>query len=132
VRAETAINIGYSCRLLTEEMEEVYIVDGDSASTVRRQLEDAVQDMEDKGRDEVDGMPSTVQQQQQQQQRQNDGLWRRNRVDTAPPATVGADLVGFALVITGSSLVRRDQSRLQTPTVYIPGASTAWLLGVNG
>jgi len=65
--------------------------------------------------DDVDGMmPTAVQQQQQQQQQkkrqrqwQGDGLWRRNRVDTAS-AAVGADLVGFALVITGSSLVSQS------------------------
>jgi len=104
--AETAINIGYSCRLLKEEMEEVYVVDGVTATDVRRQLREAVNDMEEKSKDESDGMASTIQQQQQQQL--SDGLWRRNRVDTAPTTATGADLFGFALVISGSSLVRRS------------------------
>jgi len=100
--SETAINIGYSCRLLREEMEEVYIVDGDTASDVRRQLQDAVDDMEEKSKDDVDGIPPVM---QQHGRRDADGLWRRNRVDVATTPAVGADLLGFALVINGSSLV---------------------------
>ncbi len=36
--SETAINIGYSCKLLTDEMEEIYIVDGESYDEVLEQL----------------------------------------------------------------------------------------------
>jgi len=87
-------------------MEEVYVVDGETATDVRRQLKDAVNDMEVKSRDSVDGMPSQQQQQQQQQGwRDGVGLWRRNRVDVAATTTVAGDLSGFALVINGSSLV---------------------------
>jgi hypothetical protein len=35
---ETAINIGYSCKLLTDEMEDVFIIDGESYKTVEEQL----------------------------------------------------------------------------------------------
>lgn len=35
---ETAVNIGYSCRLLTDEMEEVFTVDGESYDDVLGQL----------------------------------------------------------------------------------------------
>lgn len=113
--AETAINIGYSCRLLKEEMEEVYIVDGDTATEVRRQLQDAANDMEEKRKDEMDGMPSTM---QQQQQGRSDGvgMWRRNRVDVAASPAVGADLLGFALVINGCSLVSLGCSEQTTLT----------------
>jgi len=84
-------------------MEEVYVVDGDTATDVRRQLKEAFDDMEEKGKDEVDGMPSVMQ--QQQRSRVGVDLWRRNRVDVmATPAAAG-DLSGFALVINGSSLV---------------------------
>ena len=37
-KQETAINIGYSCKLLTEEMR-VFIVDEDTLEGVREQLE---------------------------------------------------------------------------------------------
>ena len=39
--AETAINIGYSCKLLTEEMEDVFIIDAETYDDVFRQLSDA-------------------------------------------------------------------------------------------
>ena len=38
-KQETAINIGYSCKLLTEEMR-VFIVDEDTPEGVKRQLEE--------------------------------------------------------------------------------------------
>ncbi|KAL3097861.1 hypothetical protein niasHS_000596 [Heterodera schachtii] len=39
-KTETAINIGYSCRLLTEEMREVFIIDGKEEKEVEVQLKD--------------------------------------------------------------------------------------------
>lgn len=38
-KLETAINIGYSCKLLTEEMQDVFVIDGDDLEEVRAQLE---------------------------------------------------------------------------------------------
>jgi len=35
---ETAINIGYSCQLLTDELADVFIVDGNSVEEVEKQL----------------------------------------------------------------------------------------------
>lgn len=37
-KQETAINIGYSCQLLTDDMVDVFIVDGFSKSEVEQQL----------------------------------------------------------------------------------------------
>lgn len=36
--AETAENIGYSCNLLREEMNEVFIISGNSPEDVRQEL----------------------------------------------------------------------------------------------
>lgn len=38
---ETAINIGYSCKLLTEDMKEVLIIDAEEQDEVLEQLKDA-------------------------------------------------------------------------------------------
>lgn len=38
---ETAINIGYSCKLLTEDMKEVLIIDAEEEEGVLEQLKDA-------------------------------------------------------------------------------------------
>ena len=43
-KQETAINIGYSCKLLTEEMR-VFIVDEDTLEGVREQLKEYEQIM---------------------------------------------------------------------------------------
>ena len=43
--SETAINIGYSCKLLTDEMPEIYVVDGESYDEVEKQLRDARSEM---------------------------------------------------------------------------------------
>lgn len=56
---ETAINIGYSCHLLTDEMEDVFIIDEDDYDKVRDQLEKALKDIDDykkgKHKDQADG-----------------------------------------------------------------------------
>lgn len=39
-KTETAINIGYSCRLLTEDMKEVFVVDGKEEREIEVQLKD--------------------------------------------------------------------------------------------
>ncbi|OQV17784.1 Phospholipid-transporting ATPase ID [Hypsibius exemplaris] len=40
-KLETAINIGYSCKLLTDDMREVFIIDADDAAGTQDQLEKA-------------------------------------------------------------------------------------------
>ena len=44
---ETAINIGYSCQLLTDEMEEVFVIDAEEKDEVLKQLEDALKHIDD-------------------------------------------------------------------------------------
>lgn len=39
-KTETAINIGYSCRLLTEDMKEIFVIDGKTEEEVEVQLKD--------------------------------------------------------------------------------------------
>ena len=45
---ETAVNIGYSCRLLTEDIDETFTVDGESHDVVLSQLTNAIAVMQDK------------------------------------------------------------------------------------
>ncbi|XP_076104563.1 phospholipid-transporting ATPase ID-like isoform X1 [Mytilus galloprovincialis] len=44
-KQETAINIGYSCQLITDEMEEIFIVDGETYESVEKQMKDALQNI---------------------------------------------------------------------------------------
>jgi magnesium-transporting ATPase (P-type) len=50
-KQETAINIGYSCRLLKAEMEPLFIVDGNTAAKVDEQLQAAQDQMKEAGED---------------------------------------------------------------------------------
>ncbi|CAG5116517.1 unnamed protein product, partial [Candidula unifasciata] len=45
-KQETAINIGYSCRLLTDEMEDPFIIDGDTEEEVESQMKKALEDID--------------------------------------------------------------------------------------
>ncbi|RUS90719.1 hypothetical protein EGW08_001523 [Elysia chlorotica] len=45
-KQETAINIGYSCRLLTDEMEEPFIIDADTQEEVEAQMKQALEDID--------------------------------------------------------------------------------------
>jgi hypothetical protein len=86
---ETAINIGYSSRLLTEDMEEVYIIDGDTADTVSKQLQDALKDIAEKSTDDIIVASKS------------EGK-RSGRV-----SPLSNDFDNFALVVNGCSLVSR-------------------------
>jgi len=41
-KQETAINIGYSCNMLTEDMKHVFLISGDSIEQVEGELDDAI------------------------------------------------------------------------------------------
>ncbi|XP_053405504.1 phospholipid-transporting ATPase ID-like isoform X2 [Mercenaria mercenaria] len=100
-KQETAINIGYSCRLLTDDMEEVFIIDEEDYDKVKQQMEDALKAIDDikKGKkteteDHVDsvrfengGMPT--------------GTATYNSADDVVSLEGTSD---FALVINGHSL----------------------------
>ena len=43
--AETAVNIGYSCKLLTDDMEEPFIVDAEGMEEVEVQLKQALDEV---------------------------------------------------------------------------------------
>ncbi len=98
VPPETAINIGYSCRLLTDEMEEIYVVDGETWEDVEKQLTDA--------RDE---MHKIMRQQRPPQQGGVEfvGVERNPRMDIPNSGRPGepGEFGGFAIVINGHSLV---------------------------
>lgn len=91
VLPETAINIGYSCRLLTDEMEEVFIVDGESYQEVFDQMEKALHQIRSGGSNKVDGVTFA------------------NTTKSVSDSTLDEfeDQCGsYALVINGHSLVR--------------------------
>lgn len=57
-KQETAINIGYSCQLLTDEMRDPFIVDGEDHEIVERQLREALSHFPDEEQEGVTVNPS--------------------------------------------------------------------------
>ena len=96
-KQETAINIGYSCQLLTEEMEEVFVVDGEVYVEVETQLQQAL---------------STMKRIMGGQNKSPSGDHLAPKVGTSKSSSFhdhldpeDPDFGGFALVINGHSLV---------------------------
>ncbi|XP_066966200.1 phospholipid-transporting ATPase ID isoform X10 [Macrobrachium rosenbergii] len=95
-KQETAINIGYSCQLLTDDMLEVFIIDAHNASDVEDQLR--------KYREEIRNVTATKQPQTNLSVvtfsvYSDEGVGQDNLSDA------GESNGGFALVINGHSLV---------------------------
>ncbi|XP_076443578.1 phospholipid-transporting ATPase ID-like [Babylonia areolata] len=104
-KQETAINIGYSCRLLTDEMEEPFVVDAETMEEVSEQLRNALTEVSNATlrRNKADhvvvnGQTTTT----------FNGNANTNTasVDSGHQFEVNEDEFGeFALVISGQSLV---------------------------
>lgn len=92
-KQETAINIGYSCQLLTDDMAEVFIIDAQSAVEVEEQLQ--------RTREQIRNMTSSTHNQ------------TSLSVVTFSEDALGPDMLseagevnsGYALIINGHSLV---------------------------
>ncbi|XP_048732030.2 phospholipid-transporting ATPase ID-like isoform X2 [Ostrea edulis] len=102
-KQETAINIGYSCRLLTDEMEDVFIVDGETQEEVKKQMTEYLQAIKDH---------KMERQNEENVQMSNGGVSFNGSA-----AELNVDMPGldFALVINGHSLyhaLRPDQENL--------------------
>lgn len=96
---ETAINIGYSCQLITDEMEEIFIVDGETYDSVEKQLQDALE--------EIKTILSENKKEKEEVSFVNGGVAFYNgqtaNVSSSPDLQHSNE---FALVINGHSLVR--------------------------
>ncbi|XP_022330149.1 phospholipid-transporting ATPase ID-like isoform X3 [Crassostrea virginica] len=102
-KQETAINIGYSCRLLTDEMEDVFIVDGETEETVKKQMTDFLKAIKDH---------KAERHSEESVHMQNGGVTFNGSAAELNVETPGLD---FALVINGHSLyhaLRPDQEEL--------------------
>lgn len=102
---ETAINIGYSCQLLTDDMVDIFIVDGQNLEDVKLQLE--------KCRDSLRGCSRST------------AVAFSAITGRGYSSSIGADLegidtgadedgnTGFALVINGHALVYALEPKLE-------------------
>ncbi|KAK4292264.1 hypothetical protein Pmani_034959 [Petrolisthes manimaculis] len=92
-KQETAINIGYSCQLLTDEMVDIFIVDGQSAGEVEDQLHQF--------REQVRNVSATT----VAQTNLSVVTFSDEGIGSDTLSEAGDQNAGFALVINGHSLV---------------------------
>lgn len=98
--SETAINIGYSCQLITDEMEEIFIVDGETYESVEKQMKDALQNIK-----KIKHENKTQKEEEVGVAFSNGGVYYNGQkaADISPDLPHSDE---FALVINGHSLVR--------------------------
>lgn len=94
VGSETAINIGYSCKLLTDEMEDIFVVDGETYEEVEQQMLEAKAGMAQQNTTSpIEGHENDV------------PLEGRYGMLNIKLSQDNPDFGGYALVINGHSLV---------------------------
>ncbi|XP_066577665.1 phospholipid-transporting ATPase ID isoform X4 [Amia ocellicauda] len=87
-KQETAVNIGYSCKMLTDDMNEVFMVTGHTVQSVREELRRARERMLELARAMGNGFD-----------------WEEKGAPPRPPSTLLDTLPGeYALIINGHSL----------------------------
>lgn len=113
-KQETAVNIGYSCKMLTDDMSEVFIISGNTVQCVRQELRAARQRMMElsQSRDEEKEllaeacfMNSEVKERQGRAS-EDDKQQPQFPASPGPPFLLMDNISGeFGLVINGHSLV---------------------------
>uniref|UniRef100_A0A3Q3IVB8 Phospholipid-transporting ATPase n=1 Tax=Monopterus albus TaxID=43700 RepID=A0A3Q3IVB8_MONAL len=92
-KQETAVNIGYSCKMLTDDMTEVFIISGHTVQSVRQELRSALSF-------ELNGGVKQLQ------------------CSPPPPSNLTDNISGeFALVINGHSLAHALEADMETEFV---------------
>ncbi|XP_060057459.1 phospholipid-transporting ATPase ID isoform X8 [Erinaceus europaeus] len=95
-KQETAVNIGYSCKMLTDDMTEVFIVTGHTVLEVREELRKAREKMLDASRTVVNGFPC------------------QEQLSTSKLTSVLEAVAGeYALVINGHSLAHALEADME-------------------
>lgn len=111
-KQETAINIGYSCRLLTDDMAEVFVIEGEDKLSVKESLELARKRM-DGPKSEWQGRVTSSSRAQLIGHHKNGdspgrGSYSNNMLDASVSANnnriINPEGTGYALVINGHSL----------------------------
>ena len=127
--AETAINIGYSCQLLTDDMVDIFIVDGQSEEEVELQLLKCRDSLRGYTRNQIHTAISDIRYRliRHSIPRETESDDADVRSDRGYSSSLGGDIedmgvmglsddesnTGYALVINGHSLVHALQPKLE-------------------
>lgn len=110
-KQETAINIGYSCQLLTDEMVDIFIVDGQNVEDVELQLIKCRESLRGYARSQVQTALSGI-----SDRGYSSSIGGEMEDMACGPGLTGIDEdnnTGYALVINGHSLVYALQTKLE-------------------
>ncbi|XP_047196670.1 phospholipid-transporting ATPase ID [Hippoglossus stenolepis] len=98
-KQETAVNIGYSCKMLTDDMTEVFIINGHTVQSVRQELRRARERMIELSRARDGGKESGME-------------------GSSPPSNLMDNVSGeFALIVNGHSLAHALEADMETEFV---------------
>ncbi|XP_033983911.1 phospholipid-transporting ATPase ID isoform X2 [Trematomus bernacchii] len=121
-KQETAVNIGYSCKMLTDDMTEVFIISGHTVQSVRQELRRARDRMIEMSRTR-DGKEEGVEgcfmgNGFREGQGDSRGGERQLQCPPPPPSNLMDNISGeFALVINGHSLAHALEADMETEFV---------------
>ncbi|TTD18128.1 Phospholipid-transporting ATPase ID [Bagarius yarrelli] len=116
-KQETAVNIGYSCKMLTDEMTEIFIVNGHTVQSVRADLRRARERMLESARKGDGGKEAETQELGNGYERDAAKQMSNERTGAQSqplPTSVLESISGeFALVISGHSLAHALESDME-------------------
>ncbi|KAF3839746.1 hypothetical protein F7725_018463 [Dissostichus mawsoni] len=121
-KQETAVNIGYSCKMLTDDMTEVFIISGNTVQSVRQELRRARDRMIEMSRTR-DGKEEGVEgcfmgNGFREGQGDSRGGEKQLQCPPPPPSNLMDNISGeFALVINGHSLAHALEADMETEFV---------------
>ncbi|KAF7708227.1 phospholipid-transporting ATPase ID isoform X2 [Silurus meridionalis] len=116
-KQETAVNIGYSCKMLTDNMTEIFIVNGHTVQSVRADLRRARERMMESVRTR-EGLKETETQEQgngfeMEAAKQTPNQDKGSQPQTFPTSVLESISGEFALVISGHSLAHALESDME-------------------
>nr|XP_040021504.1 phospholipid-transporting ATPase ID-like isoform X1 [Gasterosteus aculeatus aculeatus] len=122
-KQETAVNIGYSCKMLTDDMPEVFIISGNTVHSVRQELRRARERMIELSRTREGGKEEGIEGCFMGNGfREGEGLGgaggKQLQCPPPPPSNLMDNISGeFALVINGHSLAHALEADMETEFV---------------
>ncbi|XP_055020272.1 phospholipid-transporting ATPase ID isoform X2 [Boleophthalmus pectinirostris] len=127
-KQETAVNIGYSCKMLTDDMAEVFIISGNTVQCVRQELRAARQRMVELSQNREEGKdvfaeacfltPDLRETHREVTEAEKDEQPPNSPVSPTPPLNLLDNISGeFGLVINGHSLAHALEADMENEFV---------------
>ncbi|KAM9488041.1 phospholipid-transporting ATPase ID isoform 1-T2 [Clarias gariepinus] len=116
-KQETAVNIGYSCKMLTDDMTEIFIVNGHTVQSVRADLRKARERMMESARTRDGGKETETKELRngfdKDPTKQMPNIEKRAQTQSISTSVLESVSGEFALVISGHSLAHALESDME-------------------